>query len=328
VEAVLPVVQTGSNTIICAIESHHFFGADSRKKWCCCCTDAHDFVDQLIVDYSLTSMLPRALCVFLQYYDADIAGCIDLEDSSWPDFVSEVSRLCIHRQTDRQKVCVLSESEKGGDRETDTETETETRTDIRTEAPTARKSESESERDRNRDRDREIERERERERERHAHTHTHKCIIYFSSLPSPNSFSRLCVSTDQPKKNRVMRKRLVEAPIVCDLADAHTHKHTHTHTLSLSHTHTHKTILPLPSDCVQFCTHRMAAATEFIIESIEIAASADIDTSISSAHRGVFSPPIDSDSEIAASYSRGLKHTRDAMSLGVCVTVYGIPGIP
>ena len=170
-EAVPPVVQTGSNTIICVIGSHHFFGADTRKKWCCCCTDAHDFVDQFKVDYSLTSMLPRALCVFLQYYDADIAGCIDLEDSSWPDFVSEVSCLCIHRQTDRQKVCVLSESEKGGDRETDKETETKIRTDIRTEAPTTKKSESEGER--TRDRDREIERDRERERERRTHTHIH-----------------------------------------------------------------------------------------------------------------------------------------------------------
>jgi len=106
----------------------------------------------------------------------------------------------------------------------------------------------------------------------------------------------------------------------------HTNKHTHPHTHI--HTHTYKKRLQLPSDCVQSCTHRMADTTDFIIESNEIATSADIDTSICSTHRGVLSPLINSESEIAASYFRGLGHTRDAMSLGLCVTVYGIPGIP
>lgn len=82
----------------CAVESPYFFGAGRMKKWRGCCTSAEDILAQLVRHFGLadakTAAAPRGGgglgSVLLQFYDRELSEYIDLEDSSWQDFLAQV----------------------------------------------------------------------------------------------------------------------------------------------------------------------------------------------------------------------------------------------
>ena len=86
----------------CAIESPYYFGMGRMKKWRGHCTDADNLLAQLIVHYGLLDDSEKGTAqkgcpvketIYLQFYDRECEEYIDLEESSWQDFINQVA-LC------------------------------------------------------------------------------------------------------------------------------------------------------------------------------------------------------------------------------------------
>ena len=96
--------------IVCAVESPHFFGAGRMKKWRGRPDDADDLQSQLTVHFKLRDNAELAVKsragdvhhqVLLQFFDKELNEYIDLEASSWQDFMLQVllfSKLLTHHQ--------------------------------------------------------------------------------------------------------------------------------------------------------------------------------------------------------------------------------------
>ena len=89
------VVHAGSE-VTCAVESAHFFGAGRMKKWSGRCVDADDLLAQVVQRFGLcaregvgTGNGTGSAEVLVQFYDRQLDEYIDLEASTWPDFVAQ-----------------------------------------------------------------------------------------------------------------------------------------------------------------------------------------------------------------------------------------------
>ena len=89
------------NEITCAVESPDFFGAGHMKKWRGQCKDASDLMDALVLHFCLREQATTSLynaegmrgrpgSLLLQFFDRELMEYIDLEESTWQDFVSQV----------------------------------------------------------------------------------------------------------------------------------------------------------------------------------------------------------------------------------------------
>ena len=88
-----------ADRIVCAVESQQFFGAGRMKKWRGHSKDADDLLAQLVVHFKLADAAEPAGqsgagaghdLILLQFFDKELDEYIDLEASSWQDFMQQV----------------------------------------------------------------------------------------------------------------------------------------------------------------------------------------------------------------------------------------------
>ena len=95
--AAVPPAKEVTHEMPCAIESPFFFGAGRMKKWRGCCTSADDLLAQLVRHFGLDDATAAGSgghgSVLLQFHDSELMEYIDLEDSSWQDFRTQVPTL-------------------------------------------------------------------------------------------------------------------------------------------------------------------------------------------------------------------------------------------
>ena len=95
--AAVPPAKEVTHEMPCAIESPFFFGAGRMKKWRGCCTSADDLLAQLVRHFGLDDATAAGSgehgSVLLQFHDSELMEYIDLEDSSWQDFRTQVLTL-------------------------------------------------------------------------------------------------------------------------------------------------------------------------------------------------------------------------------------------